>query len=330
MKLLLLGGTQFVGRHLAESAIQAGHEVTLFNRGKTNQNLFPAIEKRVGDRNGDLSSLEEGEWDAVIDVSGYVPSQAEATAKLLHGRVGHYIFISTVSVYEDFANGPASVGKTKLAELKEDSEVISGENYGPLKQKCEEVIKEIYEDRALCIRPGLIVGPDDPTDRFTYWVDRVARGGQVAAPGEPSRQIQWIDVRDLSEWIIRMMENKESGTYNAAGLKENPTMEQYLHTVKEVTASDAELVWVKDEILLAHDAGAFVELPFWIPRNESYPDGFILADAKEAIQKGLTFRTPEETIRDTYQWQSARKHHKWKAGLSAEKEEAILQDMRSK
>lgn len=330
MKLLLLGGTQFVGRHLAQSAIQAGHDVTLFNRGKTNQDLFPGVEKRVGDRNGNLASLEEGEWDAVIDVSGYVPSQVEATANLLRGRVQHYIFISTVSVYEDFAHGPAVAGKTKLAELKEDSEVINGETYGPLKQKCEEVIKEVFGNRTLCIRPGLIVGPDDPTDRFTYWVERVARGGQVAAPGEPSRQIQWIDVRDLAEWIIRMMEKKESGTYNAAGLNEYPTMEQYLKTVKEVTASDAELVWINDEILVAHEASPFVEIPFWIPKNDSYPDGFLLADANAAIEKGLTFRTPEETIRDTYQWQSARENHEWKAGLSVEKEAALLQEMENK
>jgi len=324
MKLLILGGTQFVGRYMVESALKAEHEVTIFNRGKTNQHLFPAIDKRVGDRNGDLSSLEEGEWDAVIDVSGYVPSQVKATTELLKGRVKHYTLISTVSVYSDFTNGPAVVGETKLAEMTEETEEINGSTYGPLKQKCEEIVKEAFGDQSLCIRPGLIVGPDDPTDRYTYWVYRVGKGGTVAAPGEPTREIQWIDVRDLSEWTIRMIEKQATGTFNAAGLATNPTMEEYLNTVKKVTNSDAEIEWISDEILTNHEVSPFVEVPFWIPKNDTHPDGFILADATEAIKQGLTFRTPEETISDTFVWQLARKNHQWKAGLSEEKEKTIL------
>ncbi|MEW9500780.1 NAD-dependent epimerase/dehydratase family protein [Jeotgalibacillus marinus] len=324
MRLLILGGTQFCGRHMVESARKSGHEVTLFNRGKSNQDLFPDVEKRVGDRNGDLTSLEEGAWDAVIDVSGYVPSQVKATTNLLKDRVKHYTFISTISVYEDFTKGPVIEGETKLGELTEDTEEVTGGTYGPLKQLSEEIVKETFGERSLCIRPGLIVGPDDTTDRFTYWVNRVGEGGSVLVPGEPSREIQWIDVRDLTEWIIRMVEKEATGTYNAAGLTYYPSMEEYVTTVKKVTNSDAVFQWVSDDVLTRQGAFAFVEVPFWIPRSETYPDGFILADATKAIEQGLTFRSAEETIRDTFIWQAARKGHQWKAGLTSEKEKSIL------
>ncbi|PPA70581.1 NAD-dependent epimerase/dehydratase family protein [Jeotgalibacillus proteolyticus] len=324
MNVLILGGTQFVGRHMVESALKAGHTVTIFNRGKTNQDLFPEVEKRVGDRNGDLSALEEGSWDTVIDVSGYVPSQVKATVNLLKDRVKHYVLISTISVYGDFAHGAAKVGETALKKMTGDTEEVTGDTYGPLKQKCEEIVKEVFGSRALCIRPGLIVGPDDPTDRYTYWVYRVSKGGRVLAPGKPEREIQWIDVRDLSEWVIRMTENKESGTYNAAGLDYNPTMEELLETSKRVTGSDAEFKWVEDEVLHSFEVTPFVEMPFWIPLSEDFPSGFLVADAKDAIAHGLTFRSPEETIKDTYQWLTKRNNHSWKAGLSEDKEKEIL------
>ncbi|MGD7045146.1 NAD-dependent epimerase/dehydratase family protein [Jeotgalibacillus proteolyticus] len=324
MNLLILGGTQFLGKHLVESALDAGHHVTIFNRGKTNQDYFPTVEKRKGDRNGDLTSLNEGKWDAVIDVSGYTPSQVKATADLLKDRVQQYVFISTISVYGDFANGPAKENETLLAEMEGESEEITGSTYGPLKQKCEETVKDIFGEAALCIRPGLIVGPDDPTDRFTYWVERTARGGEVLAPGEPSRIVQWIDVRDLAHWVIRMTEKKSSGTFNAAGSLDT-SMEELLLTAKQVTGSNAAFKWIKDESLVSHEVGAFVDMPFWIPRSEIHPDGFILADAQKAIEQGLSFRSPEETIRDTHHWQAARKNHIWKAGLAAEKERKILQ-----
>ncbi|KIL48726.1 NAD-dependent epimerase/dehydratase family protein [Jeotgalibacillus campisalis] len=325
MNLLILGGTQFLGKHVVESALEAGHHVTIFNRGKTNEDYFPNVEKRKGDRNGDLASLKEGNWDAVIDVSGYTPSQVKATAELLKNRVKQYVFISTISVYGDFANGPAKEDETALAKMEGESEEITGSTYGPLKQKCEEIIKDQFGHGSLCIRPGLIVGPDDPTDRFTYWVERTARGGEVAAPGEPSRAIQWIDVRDLAQWVIRMTEKRTSGTFNAAGPA--GTMDELLRTAKQVTGSTASFKWIEDQTLLEHEVAVFMEMPFWIPRSDSHPDGFIMADAQKAIEKGLTFRSPEETIRDTYHWQAARKDHSWKAGLAAEKERKILQSM---
>ncbi|AJD90113.1 putative isoflavone reductase [Jeotgalibacillus malaysiensis] len=326
MKLLILGGTKFLGRHIAESAVNKGHEVTLFNRGQTNTNLFPDAVKLTGDRNGDLSALEKGEWDAVIDVSGYTPSQVRKTAELLKGRVGHYTLISTISVYEDYTNGPAVEGVTKLAELEEDTEEVTGATYGPLKQHCEEVVKELYREHSLVIRPGLIVGPHDPTDRFTYWVWRAQQGGTALAPGKPERKVQWIDVRDLSEWAIGMIDRHESGTFNAAGGDPLPTMEKYLDTAKKVANTDVTYQWISDDILTAHDAGPFVEVPFWLPVTAQYPDGFLLADASKAIDKGLTFRPLEETISDTLLWLNERQNHEWKAGLSEERERKLLNE----
>ncbi|WP_166786744.1 NAD-dependent epimerase/dehydratase family protein [Jeotgalibacillus salarius] len=324
MKLLILGGTKFLGRHLAESAVNRGHEVTLFNRGQTNTSLFPDVEKLTGDRNGELSTLESGKWDAVLDVSGYTPSQVEKTAELLKDKVQHYAFISTISVYEDYKNGPAVEGVTKLAELKEETEEVNGASYGPLKQKCEEIIKDQYGDHSLIVRPGLIVGPHDPTDRFTYWVWRAQQGGKALAPGEPERKVQWIDVRDLSEWTISMIEKGESGTFNAAGGDPLPTMEKYLDTAKKVSNSDVTYEWVNDQVLTENEAGPFVEVPFWLPVSEDYPDGFILADASKAINKGLTFRPLEETISDTLLWLNERSGDEWKAGLSKEREQELL------
>ncbi|TFD98311.1 NAD-dependent epimerase/dehydratase family protein [Jeotgalibacillus sp. R-1-5s-1] len=329
MRLLILGGTQFLGKHITESALKAGHEVTLFNRGKTNTALFPAVKKLTGDRNDDLSALEEGSWDAVIDVSGYVPSQVRKTAELLKDRVRHYTFVSTISVYSDFSKGPAIEEYTPLGELEEETEEVNGATYGPLKQKSEEVVKSVYGKESLIIRPGLIVGPDDPTDRFTYWVWRASKGGTAVAPGKPSRQVQWIDVRDLSEWMIRMVEKQENGTYNAAGAKPFPTMEEYLTTAKRVTNSDVDFIWVEDETLKNHEVSPFVEVPFWIPVSAEIPDGFILADTTRATQKGLTFRPLEETISDTYLWLSSRENHEWKAGMTEEKEKNILSDVQS-
>ncbi|MBM7579490.1 NAD-dependent epimerase/dehydratase family protein [Jeotgalibacillus terrae] len=324
MKLLILGGTKFLGRHLTESAVNKGHEVTLFNRGQTNTSLFPDVEKLTGDRNGDLSALENRSWDAVIDVSGYTPSQVRQTAELLKNHVKHYTFISTISVYEDYTNGPAVEGVTKLAELKQDTEEITGETYGPLKQKSEEIIEDLYNGHSLVIRPGLIVGPHDPTDRFTYWVWRAQQGGEALAPGNPDRKVQWIDVRDLSEWAITMIERQETGTYNAAGGEPLPTMEKYLETAKKVANTEVKYQWVSDRKLIEHDAGPFVELPFWLPISDTHPDGFLLADASKAIDKGLTFRPLEETISDTLLWLNEQKDHEWKAGLTKEREQTLL------
>jgi 2'-hydroxyisoflavone reductase len=261
MKLLILGGTVFLGRHLVQAALARGHEVTLFNRGQHNPNLFPNVEKLRGDRDNNLSSLKDRTWDAVIDTSGYIPRLVQASAQLLKNNVNHYTFISSISAYQGLSlpnqDETASVGKLSDETIEE----ITTETYGPLKALCEEVIKTLFPSRALIIRPGLIVGSHDPTDRFTYWVHRVARGGEVLAPGRPERQIQIIDVRDLAEWTVKMAETQNIGIYNAIGPDYHLTMQHLLNLCKSVSGSDARFCWVDEELLEHHGVEPWTELP---------------------------------------------------------------------
>ncbi len=212
MKILTLGGTKFLGRAAVETALERGHDVTLFNRGETNPDLFPDVEKLRGDRTADLSALENRRWDAVIDPSGYLPHVVRASAEALRDSTDRYLFVSSVSVYADLSSGPdedaprGQLGDMPADELREDYE-----NYGPLKALCEDAVWEVYGDRAIIVRPGLIVGPNDPTGRFTYWPHRVARGGEVLVPGDPENIVQFIDARDLGAWMVDLLERGESG-----------------------------------------------------------------------------------------------------------------------
>ena len=217
MRILIIGGTRFLGRHLVEAALDRRHEVTLFNRGKSNPDLFPQLETILGDREHDVNNLQGRIWDAVIDVAGYLPRILRLSAEVLEPNVRRYVFISTISVYENFSKAgiDESYPVGKLAD--ETVEEITGETYGPLKALCEQVVHDIYGERALIVRPGLIVGPHDPTDRFTYWPVRVARGGDVLAPQSPDVATQIIDVRDLAEFIIKLTEENALGVYNATG-----------------------------------------------------------------------------------------------------------------
>ncbi|MCM3611803.1 NAD-dependent epimerase/dehydratase family protein [Planococcus sp. MERTA32b] len=250
MKILILGGTRFLGRFLTEKALQNGHEVTLFNRGQSAPELFPDVEKLIGDRNGSLEALKGHSWDAVIDPSGYLPWSVAESAELLAETAGHYTFISSASVYDQLdqpvIDENHSVGRLsaeRIEELKamEPAKAI-GENYGELKYLCEQEVERVFPGRSLIVRPGLIVGPYDVTDRFSYWVNRIAKGGEVLAPGRRDKRIQFIDVRDLAEWIIRMVESKASGTFNAAGPESELTMEEFLDTCKETIGSKVNLV----------------------------------------------------------------------------------------
>ncbi len=239
MKLLVLGGTVFLGRHIVAEALAHGHEVTLFNRGQHNPDLFPEVEKLRGNRNGNLETLRGRRWDAVIDTCGYIPRLVRASAELLAQSVEHYTFISSISVYADFSapglNENAPVGKLQDEAIEE----ITGETYGPLKALCEQAMENAMPGRALIIRPGLIVGPHDPTDRFTYWPYRVAQGGEVLAPGHPDRPVQIIDVRDLAKWIMRMVEAGKTGTYNATGPDYTLTIGHLLETCRSVNCTKA-------------------------------------------------------------------------------------------
>jgi 2'-hydroxyisoflavone reductase len=324
MKVLILGGTKFLGRHLVEVALAAGHEVTLFNRGKTNPTLFPNVETIIGDRGQDIERLLGREWDAVIDVAGYLPRIVRLSAEGLKRSVKRYVYISSISAYAGFAkvgiNESDPVGKLE----DESVEQITGETYGPLKALCEKIVQETYSERALIIRPGLIVGPYDPTDRFTYWPMRVKRGGDIIAPDRPQAPIQVIDVRDLSGFIIKLIEDNASGIYNATGPDKELMMGEFLDACKRVTGTVAALHWASREFLAEHKVEPWSDMPVWLPDTEE-DAGFSRIDVSKAIDAGLKFRPLEETIRDTVAWAEVRPDdHEWRAGLNPTKEEILL------
>ena len=332
MKFLILGGTVFVGRHLVEAALAQGHEVTLFNRGQNNADLFPGVEKLRGDRDGGLDVLRGRQWDAVMDTCGYVPRLVRASAELLAEAVDRYVFISSISVYADFSkpdqDETSPVGA--LADEDETAEEVTGATYGPLKVLCEQAAERALPGRVLTIRPGLIVGPDDTTDRFTYWPHRVAQGGDVLAPGRPDRRIQFIDVRDLAEWIVRMTERQATGIFNTVSANEGWTMGRLLAECQRAAHSGANLVWVDERFLLDNGVAPWSDLPLWLPQDttDSYRGMHSISVAK-AVAAGLTFLPLSHTVRDTLAWDRARHTDvPFKAGLTLEREHELLQTWR--
>ncbi|HWI60219.1 MAG TPA: SDR family oxidoreductase, partial [Symbiobacteriaceae bacterium] len=296
MKILMIGGTIFLGRHIVAAALERGHEVTLFNRGQHNPELFPEVEKLHGNRDGGLDVLKGRRWDAVIDTCGYVPRIVRASAEFLADACDHYTFISSCSVYPmDVKDANEETPVLKLAD--ETVEQVTGETYGGLKALCEQAAEAAMPGRVLNVRPGLIVGPNDPTDRFSYWPVRIARGGEVLAPGKPDTTIQVIDGRDLAEWIVRMVEAKKTGIYNTTGPNYNLTMGELLATAQEVSGSGATLTWVPDEFLVEQKVGPWMEMPLWIPNGGG--DGLYSTVIAKAVADGLTFRPIAETVRDT-------------------------------
>lgn len=324
MKILILGGTKFLGRYLVDAARTADHEVTLFNRGKTNPGLFPDVETVTGDREQDIEKLAGREWDAVIDVAGYLPRIVRLSAEALKDRVKRYVFISSISVYAD--NRKVGIDETyPVGKLQDETvEEITGETYGPLKALCEKTVQEIYGDRALIVRPGLIVGPHDPTDRFTYWPMRVKRGDDMVTPDKPQTPIQIIDVRDLAEFIIKLIEDNASGIYNATGPDNELMMGEFLDACKRVTGSVAAFHWTSTEFLAEHGVQPWSDMPVWIPDTDE-DAGFSRIDVSRAIDAGLKFRPLEDTIRDTIAWAEMRpEDHEWRAGLNPDKERILL------
>ena len=291
MKLLVLGGTKFLGRAAVEAALARGDEVTLFNRGETNPELYPEVEKLRGDRDGGLSALEGREWDAVIDPSGYVPRVVRASAELLRGSVGHYVFVSSASVYaEPYVPGFDESAPTVELENPESEDVIG--DYGALKAACERVVGEVFPDASTNVRAGLIVGPHDQSGRFTYWPLRISLGGPVLAPAPPEQLVQFVDVRDLGAWLVDAAARRVSGTFNATG---EPIR---LDTVL-AACGDAELVWVDEKFLLDQEVQPWMELPLWVPREAA---AFLQMSVAAAVAAGLRFRPVEETARDTLAW----------------------------
>jgi len=326
MKILILGGTIFLGKHLVNSAQKKGHEVTLFNRGKHNPDWFPNVEKLKGDRDGDFESLKGRTFDAVIDTSGYVPRIVKLSAEFMKNKTDNYTFISSISVYKDFSEMGMNENSAAGTIEDETTEEITGESYGPLKYLCEKTVEEIYKERALNIRPGLIVGEDDPSDRFGYWIYRINKGGKVLAPGPKEKNVQFIDVKDLADWTIKMVEEKNIGTYSATGPDYNLTFEKLIDDCKKVSGSNAEIVWIDQRFLMNENAGAYVELPLWLPDEM---DGGNNCDVSKAIGKGLTFRLLEETLKDSMEFINSKKDYTLKAGLKTERETELIKKWES-
>jgi 2'-hydroxyisoflavone reductase len=296
VRLLVLGGTKFLGRATVESALERGHEVTLFNRGETNAELFPEAEKLRGDRTRDLSVLDGREWDAVLDPAGYFPAVVRASAEALADATPYYLFVSSVSVYAD--QGRHNDEASPLAELGDEPDDRLTEdfsNYGALKALCERTVHDVYGERCAVVRPGLIVGAHDPTGRFTYWPHRVARGGEVLAPAPPERQVQFVDVRDLGDWFVTLMERRTGGAYNAT--RPGLGFEELLDTCRDVAGSDARFTWVPDALLAEHEVGEWMELPLWL--QDPGLAGMLDADVSLAVEAGLAFRPLTDTVRET-------------------------------
>jgi 2'-hydroxyisoflavone reductase len=305
MRLLILGGTIFLGRHLVGAALSRGHRVTLFNRGRHNPKLFPEVEQLLGDRWGDLGVLQGRSWDAVIDTSGHVPRVVQTSAQRLVDAVEHYTFISSVFAYRDFPKIPGLDEHSPLTIAADPAaERVTRETLGGLKALCEQVLANALGGHVLIVRSGVIFGPDDPTDRSSYWVNRVAQGGEVLVPGKPHRQLQLVDVRDLAQWILRCAEDRRTGVYNATGpaYPSSLTLERLLHVCKSESGSDAHLTWVPDDFLVAAGVQPGFGLPFWMPEAHDVAG----INCNKAIGAGLTFRSIDETVRDTLAWNNLR------------------------
>lgn len=329
MDLLILGGTLFVGRDVVDVALARGHRVTLFHRGRTNPGLFPDVEHLIGDRDGGLDVLDGRRWDAVVDTSGYLPRVVRASVERLAGAASHYTFISSISVYAE-PYVPGFDESAPVATLDDPAdESFDGSSYGPLKALCERAVNEAFAGGVLHVRPGLVVGPHDPTDRFTWWTRRIARGGDVLAPGHPTGPVQYIDSRDLADWTIRMIEAGTTGVFNATGPAEPLTFARMLDACRTALESDARLIWVDEAFLLEHEVHPWTEMPVWVPTSAT---GFLQADIARALSAGLTFRPLEQTVRETREWDVATPANgrpektglKFDVGMTPEREAELL------
>jgi 2'-hydroxyisoflavone reductase len=331
LHILILGGTGFIGPYQVHCALSRGHKVTTFNRGKTHPGELPGeVEQLIGDRNGQLDALKNRQWDVVIDNPTTLPAWVRDAAQILKGNVDRYVFISTISVYAETSKGvdeTAPLAKYDGADpFKETLEAMraSGfKTYGPLKALSEQETEKWFPGKTLIIRPGLIVGPRDETDRFTYWPVRINRGGDVLAPGMPSDPVQFIDARDLAEWTIRMVENREIGTYNATGPAKALGISDMLDGIRSALNVNAKFAWVPADFLKQQKVEAWSDLPVWTGEES----GMARTSISRALAKRLTFRPLADTARDTLAWfqsQPLDRQAKMKAGLSPEREAEVL------
>jgi len=323
MNLLILGGTGFIGPHLVRYAMERGHQITLFNRGRTNTHLFPEAEKLVGDRNNDVAALEGRTWDAVIDNSGYTPQQARLSVDLLKDACDQYLFTSTRSVYTDFTasvmDEDAPVGPAGIPESE-------WQGYGPNKVLAERVVQDAFGTKTLITRPPVIVGPGDRSDRFTYWADRIDDGGDILVQGDPTDLLQFVDVRDLAEFYVHLIENSITGIYNTEGPGSALNTAGLVHGIRAITSTPSTFHWIDWDFLLAEGETPQGSLPFWQPPRGRYLNYGRMVNTR-AIEKGMTFRPLAVIARDTLDWhrtRAAELQEKLRVGLSREREAELL------
>ena len=340
LRILILGGTGFTGPHQVRYALARGHRITVFNRGKRKNDFPAAVEQLTGDRDtGDLEALRGREWDVCIDNPTSVPAWVRDAGKVLAGKVGQYIFISTISVYADTSKpGMDEDAATATYEGKDAmAETMAGLRanmalYGPLKALSEREAEKQFPGKATIIRPGLIVGPGDETDRFTYWPLRLERGGEVLAPGDGTDPVQFIDARDLAEWTIRMAEQRAFGVYNATGPDYELSMTAMLYGVRAVTTAGAKLVWAPADFLEAQQVAPWGDMPVWVPGSGDSA-GFARVSIARALARGLSFRPLATTAADALAWfhaQPAERQQSIRAGITPEREKAVLQALHSR
>ena len=336
MNILIIGGTGFLGQHLVTAAQMRHHQVTLFHRGNHPPVGLAGIEEIYGDRNNGLGALRNRRWDAVVDTCGYLPHTVTAVAKALRSSVAHYVFISSVAAYADFKVGnyreTAPLATLTAAQAQRAAQVDTSATltaggladlYGPLKARCEQQAQRVFGPDTLVVRPGVLVGPHDATDRFTYWARRVAAGGAVLAPGRPSRFVQFIDARDVANWVVEMIGGRQSGVYNVTGHPFALSFGELLEAMKATTNSNAAFTWVDEEFLRQERVEAWGELPLYLPESTPETAGFLSANIDKALAKWLKFRPLEATIQDTLTWR-AMLPDRLKAGLSTVKEQQLL------
>jgi 2'-hydroxyisoflavone reductase len=336
LRLLILGGTGFIGPHQVRYALARGHQVTVFNRGRQKEAWPGPVEELLGDRNGDLKALEGRDWDVCIDNPTSLPVWVRDAAHVLKGHIGQYIFISTISVYaanDKPADETAPLVAYDGADPMAEKSLGAGMRlYGPLKALSEKEAQTQYGEAATTIiRPSLIVGPGDETDRFTYWPVRLARGGEILAPGDGSDPVQFIDARDLAEWTIRMAEQRTTGVFNAMGPASAITMQQMLAAIAQGIEVDPKLVWAPTEVLKANNVSAWSDMPVWMP-GQGRTFGFHRRDFSRAVAEGLTFRPLPVTAADTLAWfrtLPSERQGKLRAGLTTEREAELLTKLRA-
>ncbi|MEM7164422.1 MAG: NAD-dependent epimerase/dehydratase family protein [Planctomycetota bacterium] len=323
MRVLILGGTGFLGRHIVNEGLRRDHDVTLFHRGRTTQDLYEnnAVRTILGDRDGGLQALQNDTWDAVIDTCGYVPRVVGDSCRLLQQRAPHYVFISTLAVYAEHLTPRADESAALATIADTDTEVIDGRTYGALKALCEEQVTRTYGNSGLLVRPGLIVGPDDHTDRFTHWPLGIAHRQEMIAP-PATTDVEFTDVRDLAAWLWIATERQLSGPFNVSGpTPPGCTFADVVTACQQAADSPATIIWASEEFLLAEDVAPWSDLPLWVKQDQS---AFALRSCERALAAGLTYRAIDETVRDTLAWATKARPDGLKSGLSAERERELI------